>query len=54
MNPAAFGPVEAWSRLNHPNIAQVREAFTSQAFNDNCVSFLVPTSVAFHLIPMSP
>jgi len=40
MNPAAFGPVEAWSRLTHPNIVQVREAFTSQAFNDNCTSFL--------------
>ena len=41
MNPAAFGPVEAWSSLKHPNIVQVREAFTSQAFNDNCMHFFL-------------
>jgi PAB-dependent poly(A)-specific ribonuclease subunit 3 len=46
MNPAAFGPVEAWSRLKHPNVVQVREAFTSQAFNDNCTHS--PLLLSFH------
>ncbi|KAJ8516305.1 hypothetical protein ONZ45_g6391 [Pleurotus djamor] len=32
---AAFAPIEAWSRLRHPNVVSVREAFTTRAFNDN-------------------
>lgn len=51
MNPAAFGPVETWSRLKHPNIVHVREAFTSQAFNDNCLQSLYPASCR---IPSDP
>ncbi|OAX40680.1 hypothetical protein K503DRAFT_768340 [Rhizopogon vinicolor AM-OR11-026] len=35
MHQAAFGAIETWSRVEHPNIARVREAFTSRAFNDN-------------------
>ncbi|KIJ18269.1 hypothetical protein PAXINDRAFT_161688 [Paxillus involutus ATCC 200175] len=35
MHQAAFGAIEAWSRIRHPNIVRVREAFTTRAFNDN-------------------
>lgn len=38
MHQAAFGAIETWSRIKHPNIARVREAFTTRAFNDNCMS----------------
>lgn len=34
---AAFGAIESWSRIRHPNIVPVREAFTTRAFNDNCL-----------------
>jgi len=33
---AAFGPIESWSNIQHPNIVPVREAFTTKSFNDNC------------------
>jgi PAB-dependent poly(A)-specific ribonuclease subunit 3 len=36
MHQAAFGPIEAWSKIQHPNIVPVREAFTTKSFNDNC------------------
>ncbi len=36
MNQSAFGAIEAWSRLRHPNIVSVHEAFTTRAFNDSC------------------
>ncbi|KAL4077624.1 hypothetical protein J3A83DRAFT_4356596 [Scleroderma citrinum] len=32
---AAFGAIESWSRIIHPNIIRVREAFTTRAFSDN-------------------
>ncbi|CDO70439.1 hypothetical protein BN946_scf184999.g80 [Trametes cinnabarina] len=35
MQPAALTTIEAWSRLRHPNIVSVHEAFTSRAFNDS-------------------
>ncbi|KAF7978167.1 hypothetical protein HWV62_1354 [Athelia sp. TMB] len=35
MHQAAFGAIETWSRIRHPNIVSVNEAFTSRAFNDN-------------------
>ncbi|PIL25916.1 hypothetical protein GSI_11669 [Ganoderma sinense ZZ0214-1] len=35
MNQSAFGAIEAWSRLRHPNIVSVHEAFTTRAFNDS-------------------
>ncbi|KAH7882225.1 hypothetical protein F5I97DRAFT_1817773 [Phlebopus sp. FC_14] len=35
MHQAAFGAIESWSRIQHPNIVRVREAFTTRAFNDN-------------------
>ncbi|WVQ79899.1 hypothetical protein IAT38_001999 [Cryptococcus sp. DSM 104549] len=35
VNEAAFGAVETWRRMRHPNIVGLREAFTTKAFNDN-------------------
>ncbi|KAI0759114.1 kinase-like domain-containing protein [Fomes fomentarius] len=35
MQQTAFGPIEAWQRIQHPNIVSVREAFTTRAFNDS-------------------
>jgi PAB-dependent poly(A)-specific ribonuclease subunit 3 len=35
MHQAAFGAIETWSRVGHPSIVRVREAFTTRAFNDN-------------------
>ncbi|KAF9221691.1 hypothetical protein BS17DRAFT_803255 [Gyrodon lividus] len=35
MHQAAFEAIRAWSRVQHPNIVRVREAFTTRAFNDN-------------------
>ncbi|KAJ8690277.1 PAB-dependent poly(A)-specific ribonuclease subunit 3 [Pleurotus ostreatus] len=32
---SAFAPIEAWSKIRHPNIVSVCEAFTTRAFNDN-------------------
>ncbi|KLO17740.1 hypothetical protein SCHPADRAFT_820906 [Schizopora paradoxa] len=32
---AGFSPVEQWSRIRHPAIIYVREAFTTRAFGDN-------------------
>ncbi|KAF8512098.1 hypothetical protein BU17DRAFT_96630 [Hysterangium stoloniferum] len=32
---SAFGAIEQWSRVRHPSIVSVREAFTTRAFNDN-------------------
>lgn len=37
MQQTAFTSIEAWSRINHPNIISVREAFTTRAFGDNCM-----------------
>lgn len=37
MHQAAFGAVEQWSRLRHPNIVHLHEAFTTRAFGDNCL-----------------
>ncbi|KAL0952373.1 hypothetical protein HGRIS_006650 [Hohenbuehelia grisea] len=31
----AFAPIEAWTKLRHPNIVSIKEAFTSRAFGDN-------------------
>ncbi|KIJ30453.1 hypothetical protein M422DRAFT_61714 [Sphaerobolus stellatus SS14] len=35
MNELAFGAIEQWSRIRHPNIVSIREAFTTRAFNDS-------------------
>jgi len=33
---SVLAPIEAWSKIIHPNIVHVREAYTTRAFNDNC------------------
>lgn len=35
---AAFSAIESWSKIRHPNIVPVREAFTTRAFGDSCES----------------
>ncbi|KAI0651266.1 kinase-like domain-containing protein [Trametes meyenii] len=35
MQQAAFSGIETWSRLRHPNIVTIHEAFTTRAFNDS-------------------
>jgi len=35
MHQAAFQAIEQWSRLGHPNVVAVQEAFTTRAFSDN-------------------
>ncbi|KAK4688843.1 PAB-dependent poly(A)-specific ribonuclease subunit 3, partial [Tremellales sp. Uapishka_1] len=35
VNEQAFGAIETWRRMKHPNIVSLREAFTTKAFNDN-------------------
>ena len=32
---SAFGSIEAWSRIRHPSIVRLREAFTTRAFGDS-------------------
>ena len=34
---SAFGNIEAWARIRHPSLVSVKEAFTTRAFNDNCM-----------------
>lgn len=38
MHEVAFNTVENWSKIRHPSIVSVREAFTTRAFNDHCAS----------------
>ncbi|TFY83968.1 hypothetical protein EWM64_g28 [Hericium alpestre] len=35
MHQAAFTAIEQWSRIRHPNIVSVQEAFTTRAFGDS-------------------
>jgi len=30
--------MEKWRQMKHPNVVSLREAFTTKAFNDNCMS----------------
>lgn len=52
MHQGAFSAIEAWSRVQHPNIVQVREAFTTRAFNDNCLCFIHPQFYCFDVCPI--
>ena len=36
LNSKLITLVETWNKLYHPNIVQLREAFTTKAFGDNC------------------
>jgi hypothetical protein len=33
---AAIAAVEKWTRVRHPGLVGVREAFTTRAFGDHC------------------
>lgn len=37
VNEAAFGAIDIWRRMRHPNIVGLREAFTTKALGDNCM-----------------
>ena len=54
MHESAFGAIENWSRLRHPNIINVREAFTTRAFSDNCLyifpSYYLATDLRIALV----
>jgi len=28
--------IEAWKKINHPNIVQLKDVFLTKAFNDSC------------------
>ena len=53
MQQTAFTSIEAWSRIRHPNIISVREAFTTRAFADNCMykqySTLTPVLIRMYV-----
>ncbi|KAI0764089.1 hypothetical protein BC629DRAFT_1293677 [Irpex lacteus] len=57
---SAFGNIEAWSRIKHPNLVSVKEAFTTRAFNDNSLVVVYeyhPNSQTLfeaHLRPKAP
>lgn len=33
--------VEAWKKINHTNIVQLKDVFITKAFNDSCKYFFV-------------
>ncbi|WWC68117.1 uncharacterized protein I206_102038 [Kwoniella pini CBS 10737] len=57
VNESAFGAIDTWRRMRHPNIVGLREAFTTKAFNDNSLILVYdyhPLSTTIwdeHLIP---
>ncbi len=53
MHQAAFQPIEQWSRLRHPNIVAVHEAFTTRSFGDNCPSLALFSSLFLNLAQRS-
>ncbi|KAG5653920.1 hypothetical protein H0H81_009277 [Sphagnurus paluster] len=60
MHQSAFNAIEIWSKIRHPNIISVREAFTTRSFNDNSVVFVhayhadAQTLFDVHLKPKPP
>ncbi|WRT64611.1 uncharacterized protein IL334_001544 [Kwoniella shivajii] len=60
VNEAAFGAVDTWRRMRHPNIVGLREAFTTKTFNDNSLILVYdyhPLSTTIwdeHLSPNPP
>ncbi|KAJ3192239.1 PAB-dependent poly(A)-specific ribonuclease subunit 3 [Irineochytrium annulatum] len=40
INDAAFGGIEGWRRIRHPNIVSLREVFSTPAFGDNSLVFV--------------
>ncbi|KAF8316433.1 hypothetical protein DL93DRAFT_2078204 [Clavulina sp. PMI_390] len=59
-NETAFAPVDKWNSLRHPNIAHLREAFTTRAFGDYSLVFVydyypsAQTLYSTHLAPPDP
>jgi len=39
LHEAAFGAIEKWSHITHPNIVPIKEAFTSRHFGDHSLVF---------------
>ncbi|WWD07489.1 hypothetical protein V865_005590 [Kwoniella europaea PYCC6329] len=60
VNENAFGAIDTWRRMRHPNIVGLREAFTTKAFNDNSLILVYdyhPLSTTIweeHLLPNQP
>ncbi|GLB44144.1 putative regulatory subunit of the poly(A)-nuclease (PAN) deadenylation complex, one of two cytoplasmic mRNA deadenylases involved in mRNA turnover [Lyophyllum shimeji] len=60
MHQSAFSAIEIWSRIQHPNIITVKEAFTTRSFNDNSLVFVhtyhadAQTLFDVHLKPKPP
>jgi len=44
-NQMAMTAVEAWRRVNHPNIVTLREVFSSKQFGDSCTGMVRPAAV---------
>lgn len=56
-NDTALGVVERWRRIRHPNIVNVREAFTTRGFNDSSLVFVFdyhPLSTTLYEAHLSP
>ncbi|KAF8064046.1 kinase-like domain-containing protein [Lyophyllum atratum] len=60
MHQSAFSAIEIWSKIRHPNIISVKEAFTTRSFNDNSLVFVhayhadAQTLFDAHLKPKPP
>ena len=56
----AMASIDPWTRLQHPNIVSLREAFTTKSFNDDSLIFvfdyhpLSMTLFAQHFAPIGP
>lgn len=46
---AAISVVEKWTRVRHPGLVSVREAFTTRAFGDQCTFTLPPLTYIYSL-----
>ncbi|KAF7793555.1 hypothetical protein EIP86_004669 [Pleurotus ostreatoroseus] len=51
---SAFGSIETWSRIKHPNLITVKEAFTTRAFNDSLVFDYYPNSQTLYDLHLKP
>ncbi|WVO14807.1 deoxyhypusine synthase [Cryptococcus depauperatus] len=60
VNQAAFGAVDPWRKMRHPNIVGLKEVFTTKGFGDNSLVLVydyhpLATSIAEeHLAPAPP
>lgn len=51
VHQAAFQAIEQWTRIRHPNIVAVHEAFTTRSFGDNCLCHALFTPIFLNLVP---